>query len=86
MTTLKLLILIMIIFNSVFVKYMTFTSLIAQEEEYGALLTGVSKFFLTLFVMEILIKWHHDFLGYWRVAWNIFDFTVIFISFIIPSK
>ncbi len=33
--------------------------------------------------MEILIKWHHDFLGYWRVAWNIFDFTVISISFII---
>lgn len=47
---------------------------------------GLDKFFQTLFAAEILIKWYHDFLGFWRVGWNIFDFVILGASFIVPGK
>lgn len=32
------------------------------------------------------MKWYHDFLGFWRVGWNIFDFVIIGASFIVPGN
>lgn len=58
---------------------------VLQEAEYGAVLLGLDIFFLTLFALEILIKWYHDFLGFWKVGWNIFDFLIIASSFFIPG-
>ena len=46
---------------------------------------GLDTFFHTLFAMEILIKWYHDFLGFWRVGWNIFDFVIVAVSFFVPG-
>lgn len=47
---------------------------------------ALDKFFLTVFIMEILIKWYHDFFGFWKVNWNIFDFIIVAASLLGPSK
>ena len=47
---------------------------------------ALDKFFLTLFVMEILIKWYQDFDSFWRVGWNVFDFAIVAASLLGPSK
>lgn len=57
-----------------------------QEERYGALLYGLDRFFFIVFIFEILLKWYHDFIGFWMVGWNIFDFLVIVGSLFIQSK
>lgn len=36
--------------------------------------------FLTIFVVEILLKWYHGFFLYWKSGWNVFDFVVVGIS------
>lgn len=63
----------------------TLVAISPQEAQYGALLTGLDTAFHTIFVMEILIKWYHDFLGFWRVGWNIFDFVIVAVSFFVPG-
>ncbi len=57
-----------------------------QEENYGPLFLGLDKVFLTVFVMEVLVKWYHDFLGFWRVGWNVFDFVIVASSLLGPSE
>lgn len=57
-----------------------------QEENYGSVFMALDKFFLTVFIMEILIKWYHDFFGFWKVNWNIFDFIIVAASLLGPSK
>lgn len=47
---------------------------------------ALDKIFLTVFIMEILIKWYHDFFGFWKVNWNIFDFVIVAASLLGPSK
>ena len=57
-----------------------------QEESYGAVFLALDKFFLTVFVMEILAKWYSDFLGFWALGWNIFDFVIVAASILGPSE
>lgn len=57
-----------------------------QEENYGSIFMALDKLFLTVFIMEILIKWYHDFFGFWKVNWNIFDFTIVTATLLGPSK
>ena len=57
-----------------------------QEQNFGGLFLALDNFFLTLFALEILVKWYHDFLGFWRVGWNIFDFVIVAASLLGPSK
>ena len=57
-----------------------------QEENYGSVFMALDKFFLTVFIMEILIKWYHDFFSFWKVNWNIFDFIIVAASLLGPSK
>ena len=63
-----------------------FGVIITQEENYGSVFTALDKFFLTVFIMEILIKWYHDFFGFWKVNWNIFDFIIVAASLLGPSE
>jgi len=42
----------------------------------------MDKIFLTVFAVEIGLKWMHGFVQFWRVGWNVFDFTLVFISFL----
>ncbi|XP_064384548.1 cation channel sperm-associated protein 4-like isoform X2 [Halichondria panicea] len=54
------------------------------EENFSAVFIALDKFFLTVFTLEILIKWYHDFIGFWKVAWNLFDFVIVSFSLIGP--
>ena len=58
----------------------------SQEEHYSAVFIALDKFFLTIFVLEILIKWYYDFFGFWRVSWNVFDFIIVAFSLLGPSE
>ena len=58
----------------------------AQEENYSPVFLALDKIFLTLFVMEILVKWYHDFFGFWRVGWNVFDFIIVAASLLGPGE
>lgn len=42
--------------------------------------------FLTVFVVEILLKWYHGFFLYWKSGWNVFDFIVVALSLLGPRK
>ena len=57
-----------------------------KEENYNAVFIALDKFFLTVFVLEILVKWYHDFFGFWRAYWNIFDFVIVAFSLLGPSE
>lgn len=63
-----------------------YVRVLVQEENYGSIFMALDKFFLTVFIMEILIKWYHDFFGFWKVNWNIFDFIIVAASLLGPSK
>lgn len=57
-----------------------------QEENYGNIFMALDQIFLSLYVMEILLKWYHDFLGFWKVGWNVFDFVIVAASLLGPSE
>ena len=57
-----------------------------QAARYEAVFLGLDRFFHALFAVEISLKWYHDFLGFWRVGWNIFDFVIIGTSFLVPGN
>lgn len=61
-------------------------SLSLQEENYGNIFMALDQIFLSLYVMEILLKWYHDFLGFWKVGWNVFDFVIVAASLLGPSE
>ena len=60
--------------------------LLKQEDNYGAVFLALDKLFLTIFVLEILVKWYSDFLGFWTSGWNIFDFVIVAASILGPSE
>ena len=57
-----------------------------QEDNYGAVFVALDKLFLTVFVLEILVKWYNDFLGFWTTSWNVFDFVIVAASILGPSE
>lgn len=42
--------------------------------------------FLTIYILEILLKWYCDFFGFWKSFGNVFDFVIIIITLFGPSK
>jgi len=46
----------------------------------GELLHFIDSIFLTIFVLELLIRLIADFKGFWRDPWRIFDFFVVAIA------
>eukprot|EP00741_Cyanophora_paradoxa_P023831 tig00021623_g23019.t1 len=70
-------ILVVIFATSIMVGVSTDTSLTKQ----GQLIFDVlDRIFLTVFTLEIALKWGYGFFAFWRVGWNIFDFALVFIS------
>ena len=47
---------------------------------------ALDKLFLTVFVLEILVKWYNDFFGFWTTSWNVFDFVIVAASILGPSE
>ena len=59
---------------------------LAQEDNYAAVFLALDKLFLTIFVLEILVKWYNDFIGFWGTGWNVFDFVIVSASVLGPSE
>lgn len=47
---------------------------------------ALDKLFLTIFALEILVKWYNDFFGFWATGWNVFDFVIVAASILGPSE
>jgi uncharacterized membrane protein YgcG len=70
-------ILVAILFNTVLVGFQTNEDI---SREGNALMMSFDKALLTIFSLEILLKWYHGFWAFWKVGWNVFDFLLVFIS------
>jgi len=77
----KTLILITLILNTVTIALQTDPDILAKIDN---ILQVFDLIFVTIFVIEILLKWYHGFILYWRNGWNIFDFLVVVISLFSP--
>lgn len=75
-------IIILILINAVTLGLETSQSVMAR---HGTLLHGVDRLILAIFVLEILIKLYGQGLGFFRRAWNVFDFLVVGIA-LIPAS
>ena len=67
-------ILIVIIFNAITLGLGTSDRV---QANFGGLLYVIDKTVLTIFVIELLLKFYAYGLGFFRNAWNIFDFFVV---------
>ncbi|MEL7414353.1 MAG: ion transporter [Pseudomonadota bacterium] len=70
-------ILLIIILNAVTLGLETSPTVMATA---GSLLTTLDTIFLTIFVLEILLKLIAQGLGFFRRPWNLFDFAVVGVS------
>ena len=57
-----------------------------QEVHFMAVLYAVDHGCLTVFVVEIILKWYHDFLAFWKSGWNILDFFIVAAAIVGPRK
>jgi voltage-gated sodium channel len=57
----------------------------ALMAEYGILLHGIDRLILSVFVLEILLKLYAQGFGFFRRAWNVFDFVVVGIA-LVPAS
>eukprot|EP01051_Picozoa_sp_SAG22_P001330 SAG22_NODE_51_length_24458_cov_19.853161_10_plen_470_part_00 len=69
----------MIVLNSVLVGVQTNERL---EQAYAWGLNAIDYIFLTIFTMEILLKWCRGFGLFWKSGWNVFDFVLVAISLV----
>jgi len=74
-------ILCLIILNSITLAMETNPTI---TRSFGAALHWIDTVFLTVFVLEIILRLTADFRGFWRDPWRIFDFLVVTIA-LMPS-
>ncbi|KAG9396286.1 Cation Channel Sperm Associated 4 CatSper4 [Carpediemonas membranifera] len=73
----RLFVLVIIVLNSIQAGVQTST---IMEQQFGSILSGMDNVFLTIFVIELLLKWYAGFRAFWTSSWNIFDFLVVAAS------
>jgi cation channel sperm-associated protein 4 len=73
----RLVILMVIITNSILVGVQTDLTIATN---YASTWDVIDNIFLTIFVLEIFLKWYHGFLEFWKVGWNVFDFIIVTVS------
>eukprot|EP00128_Syssomonas_multiformis_P008843 Colp12_sorted_trinity150504_noHs@16679 len=78
----RIAILLIIIANSVLIGVQTNATL---EKTYSSIFSAFDKIFLTIFIVEILVKWYYGFITFWKVGWNVFDFAIVAASVLGPS-
>ena len=70
-------IIVVIIFNAILLGMETSDTLMGIA---GPLIVGLDTACLTIFVAELLLKFHAQRGRFWRSGWNIFDFVLVGIS------
>eukprot|EP01112_Ceratiomyxa_fruticulosa_P019490 TRINITY_DN638_c0_g1_i2.p1 TRINITY_DN638_c0_g1~~TRINITY_DN638_c0_g1_i2.p1 ORF type:complete len:539 (-),score=111.62 TRINITY_DN638_c0_g1_i2:122-1738(-) len=77
----RVLIVVVILFNSITIGIETDK---AMSEHIGSALSILDTIFLTIFMVELLLKWYHGFFLFWKSGWNLFDFFIVAASIISP--
>ena len=54
----------------------------AIKKTHGQLFLVLDELFLAIYLIEFLIKVYADTKGYWKSAYNIFDFAILALSFL----
>ncbi|TQM92070.1 ion transporter [Roseinatronobacter monicus] len=72
-------IIVVIIFNAILLGMETSDTLMAIA---GPLILGLDAACLTIFVVELVLKFHAQRGKFWRSGWNIFDFLIVSISLV----
>ena len=75
----RLFVILVILANSILVGVQTNY---AYEKRYTQFFEIVDTVFLTVFVLEILVKWQYSFIDFWQSSWNVFDFIIVAISLV----
>ena len=57
-----------------------------RSRGYQAVFLALDSVFLTIYMIEILLKFYFDFFLFWRIWWNIFDFLIVVLSLFGPSE
>eukprot|EP00698_Gefionella_okellyi_P003751 TRINITY_DN13490_c0_g1_i1.p1 TRINITY_DN13490_c0_g1~~TRINITY_DN13490_c0_g1_i1.p1 ORF type:complete len:539 (-),score=91.33 TRINITY_DN13490_c0_g1_i1:148-1764(-) len=70
-------ILIVILVNSVVIGLQTNDTI---SKNAPNVFSALDTTFLTIFVVEIGVKWYHGFLDFWKIGWNVFDFIIVAVS------
>eukprot|EP01135_Chromosphaera_perkinsii_P005989 Nk52_evm3s377 gene=Nk52_evmTU3s377 len=71
-----------IVFNSVMIGVQTDQDI---EKNNKIMFQVMDYVFLTIFIMEILIKWFYGFELFWKSGWNVFDFIIVLLAIIGPA-
>lgn len=77
--TVQNVILVVIVINAIVLGLETVHSLM---QNYGATLHLLDKICLWIFIVEIALKLYGQGLGFFRSAWNVFDFVIVGIALI----
>ncbi len=72
-------ILFVIILNSIVIGLYTMPFM---EQNYTSVITILDYIFLSIFLVEIMLKWGHGFVLFWQDNWNVFDFVLVAMSLI----
>ncbi|KAL0222161.1 hypothetical protein RCL1_002015 [Eukaryota sp. TZLM3-RCL] len=70
-------VLVVILINSVLVGMQTSSYI---EKRFATILSTMDHIFMTIFVIELALKFYHGFWTFWKVGWNIFDFLIVAVS------
>ncbi|ORX78529.1 hypothetical protein BCR32DRAFT_46369 [Anaeromyces robustus] len=68
---------IVVILNCVLIGLQTDEGLVQKNP---ALFDFLDLATLSVYIMEIVVKWYIDFLGFWLSGWNIFDFALVAVG------
>ena len=72
-------IIFLIIINAIVMGLETYPSLVTN---YGHILKAVDHSILAIFIGEIILRLCHNFKGFWKDPWRIFDFAVVSIALV----
>ena len=64
--------------NAIFIGFETSESI---KKMHGQTFMVLDYLFLTIYTIEFIIKVYADTKGYWKSAYNIFDFVILALSF-----
>jgi len=68
---------LIVILNCVLIGLQTDDALVQKNP---ALFDFLDLATLSVYIMEIVLKWYIDFWGFWRSGWNIFDFALVAVG------
>ena len=52
------------------------------KASYGNVFKALDEFFLAIYTIEFVMKLYAEPRGYWKSSYNIFDFTILAISYV----